>query len=43
MKVINIICDMQDSGLSGRAIERLIRDGLKIDLEQYVTSQIDGS
>ena len=43
MKVINIICEMQDSGLSGRAISELKKDGLDFDLIQYVTSQIDGS
>ncbi len=41
MKILNIICDMQDSGLSPSAAERQIREGRNVELHQFVTSELD--
>ena len=43
MRVINIICDMQDSSLSGKALAKLKDKGYEIDLRQYGTSDIDAN
>ena len=43
MRLLNILCDMQDKGLSHRALSRLKEDGLDIDLRQYTTSDIDSN
>ena len=43
MMIINIICEMQDKGLCGRALSRLDQDGFRPDVRQYVTSDIDAN
>ena len=43
MMIINIICEMQDKGLCGRALSRLEQDGFRPDVRQYVTSDIDAN
>jgi len=41
MKIVNLLCDAQDNGLSVRAAERLRSEGLNIDVWQYGISDLD--
>ncbi|MBO5668933.1 MAG: cobaltochelatase subunit CobN, partial [Candidatus Methanomethylophilaceae archaeon] len=41
MRILNIICDMQDNGLTPNAAKRIKDDGHSIDVWQFGTSDID--
>ncbi|MCL1904522.1 MAG: cobaltochelatase subunit CobN [Methanomassiliicoccaceae archaeon] len=42
MKLVNIICGAQDSGLTPNAVSKIKDPGLNIELFQYSTSELDG-
>ncbi|MCL2143457.1 MAG: cobaltochelatase subunit CobN, partial [Methanomassiliicoccaceae archaeon] len=43
MRIVNIICDAQDSGLTPKAAERIRTAGHAVDVRQYSVSSIDAS
>lgn len=43
MRILNIICDMQDNGLTPNAVKRLEEQGYSIDVWQFGTSDLDSN
>ena len=43
MKIINLLCDMQNNEPAPDAVRRLSEKGFEVDLRQYMISDIDGS
>ena len=41
MRIVNLLCDAQDNGLSIRATERLSSEGIDVDIWQYGISDLD--